>query len=243
MKILITNDDGIDSPALEALEGSLGTSHEIWVFAPDRERSGQSHSITLRGPVRVKKRAERWFSCDGTPADCIIVGLKGGFVPLPDVIISGINLGPNLGTDTIYSGTVAGARQGAIMGIKSLALSSAVLRGPWDLQGPADWLAKNLVTLLEGLPDASFLNINFPSPLDPSAQVQEATLSKRVYHDKIESFLAPGSEHFCFVKGALGEEDPLEGNDWWAVNRGRISLTALSAQPIEYSSKLLEVRL
>lgn len=241
MKILITNDDGIDSPGLAALDDVLGARHELWFFAPDRERSGQSHAITLRGPIRVKSREERWFSCDGTPADCINIALKGNFVPVPDLVISGINLGPNLGTDTVYSGTVAGARQGAFQGIPSLSLSSASLRGPWDVTGAALWLSSRLDQLVSVLAPGQFLNLNFPSPLASEATGAWSGLCRRTYNDRVEKFLAPGKEHFCFLRGELGQDPPERGTDWHAVLSGSVSLTLMTAQPAALSQPVLEV--
>lgn len=232
MRLLITNDDGWESPGLQALVSALKPRHEVWVFAPDRERSGQSHSITLKGPIRVKEQAPQQYSCDGTPADCVILAVKTGFIPLPDVVLSGINLGPNLGTDLIYSGTVAAARQACLMGLPSLALSSANLRGPWDFPGAAEWLGLHLEELLRTQSPGAFWNLNFPVPVPPGTEFQRTVPAMREYHDRIESFLAPGKEHFCFYRGALREREPEEGTDWWAVNRGFVALSLLAAQPL-----------
>ncbi|TFG60697.1 MAG: 5'/3'-nucleotidase SurE, partial [Spirochaetales bacterium] len=105
MKILLTNDDGIQSPGLGALEDRLSSDHEIWVLAPDNERSGSSHAITLKGAVRMRNLSPRHISCNGTPADCVLYGLLGVLPERPDIVLSGINIGHNLGTDIVYSGT------------------------------------------------------------------------------------------------------------------------------------------
>ena len=110
MRILLTNDDGIGAAGLAALEAAFGSRHEVWVVAPDGERSGTSHAIHLQGPVRIRHEGERRFSCSGTPADCVFLGLRGDFLPSIDAVLSGINHGPNLGTDVVYSGTCAAAR-------------------------------------------------------------------------------------------------------------------------------------
>ena len=113
MRVLIANDDGVFSPGLEAVRAALAPDHEVWVVAPDGERSAMSHYITIKGPVAVREISERVYSCSGSPADCVIVGLLEVLPELPDVVVSGINIGPNLGTDVIYSGTAAAARQAA----------------------------------------------------------------------------------------------------------------------------------
>lgn len=229
MVILLTNDDGIDSPSFPALEQAF-SDHEVYVVAPDRERSGQSHAITLKGPLRLKELAPRRWRCDGTPADCVLLALKGDFVPKPDLILSGLNLGPNLGTDLIYSGTAAAARQASLYEIPALAGSLAQARGPWDPQPAAHWLKDHLEELLALWRPGTFLNLNFPVGV-ALRDWRPATLGRRLYLDRIESFLAPGHEHYCFVRGALGDLPPEEGSDIWTVNRGLVSVSLVMNHP------------
>jgi 5'-nucleotidase len=128
MRLLLTNDDGIHSDGIQALIRGLEGAHEVWVVAPSVEASGGSHSITLHDVLKIRRLSDRRFSCRGTPADCVMVALLG-LVPADiDLVISGINHGPNLGTDILYSGTAAGARQGALMGVPSVALSVEIGR-------------------------------------------------------------------------------------------------------------------
>ena len=132
MRILLTNDDSIASEGIKALISALSPAHDVWVVAPETEKSGGSHSITLRDSVRVRMVGEQRFSCRGTPADCVMIAVLG-LVPRDiELVISGINHGPNLGTDILYSGTAAGARQSALMGIPSVALSIGAYVPPFD---------------------------------------------------------------------------------------------------------------
>jgi len=117
MRILLTNDDGYASDGIKALAVALGGEHEVWTLAPDSERSGMSHSMSLRQPLKIRKLAEREYCCSGTPADCVILASHGVLPFSPDVVVSGINRGPNLGTDLVYSGTAAAARQASMNGV------------------------------------------------------------------------------------------------------------------------------
>ena len=144
MKILLTNDDGVGSDGIRALIGVLSPVHDVWVVAPETEKSGGSHSITLRDSIRVRRLGDRLFSCRGTTADCVMVSVLGLVPAGIELVISGINHGPNLGTDILYSGTAAGARQGALMGIPSVALSTARYAPPFDFIAGAEFAARNL---------------------------------------------------------------------------------------------------
>jgi len=125
-RVLITNDDGIDAPGLAVLEAVAATlAGEVWVVAPEHDQSGVSHSISLHGPLRVRRRDERRFGVAGTPADCVIVGLRQVMPVPPDLVLSGINRGANLGVETVFSGTVGGAMAGLLFGVPSIALSQA----------------------------------------------------------------------------------------------------------------------
>jgi len=123
MNILITNDDGIESEGLKTLARVLSRDHRIMIVAPDGERSGKSHSISLGEPVRMRRMGENALACGGTPADCVLFSILGAVPEKPDIVVSGINRGPNLGTDIIYSGTAAAARQAALMGYAAVAVS------------------------------------------------------------------------------------------------------------------------
>jgi len=162
MKILLTNDDGYSSEGILALERALGTDHEVWTMAPDSERSGMSHSMSLRHPLKIRKLADRRYSCSGTPADCVILAAHGVIPFVPDVVVSGINRGPNLGTDLIYSGTAAAARQATLNGIPGIAVSLATYTGPFRYDALANLVADRLDYLVSLWAPDVFVNLNAP---------------------------------------------------------------------------------
>src|SRR6056297_1026489 len=184
MRILISNNDGISSTGLLTLKEELDRDHEVWVSAPDKERSGTSHSITLREPVRFHKVGERMFSCNGTPADTVLYGLLGAIPIKPDVVLSGINMGPNLGTDIIYSGTAAAARQGALVGIPGIAVSVAPLKAPFPFREAAVFMRRNLELFLELWNPDHFINVNFPVGTGKEYEVEITHPSRRIYSDR-----------------------------------------------------------
>ncbi len=234
MRILISNDDGIESPGLLALVQELENEHEVWVTAPDRERSGMSHSITLRDPVRFRQVDTRRFACDGTPADTVLYALLGAIPMQPDIIISGINRGPNLGTDIIYSGTAAAARQGALVGLPSIAVSVAPLKPPFPFEKAARFVRNNIELLLELWSSDHFININFPPP---SVQVNDVAIthpSRRIYSDKAESFQSPNGDIYYFLTGDSIHAEEEEGSDWNAVQAGKISISPVYLHPMNH---------
>ena len=149
MKILLTNDDGIMSEGLQVLVSVLEKEHEVWVVAPDRNRSAVSHSILMDIPLKIKKKAKRQYACSGVPVDCVVHGVRAILKGNPDCIISGINHGANLGTDILFSGTAAAARQGALYGIPSIALSLQSETGTYDFWHLADFVLKHLENILK----------------------------------------------------------------------------------------------
>ena len=231
MRILLTNDDGIDSPGLTALELALGDIHEVWVCAPDGERSGTSHGIQIKGPVRVRRKGIRRFDCGGTPADCVFLAHRGTFIPAFDAVVSGINRGPNLGTDSIYSGTCAAARQAVLLGIPGLAVSLVSMTAPWDYGPGAALVASSLESLLSIAPEGHFLNLNLPAvPVHPFLY-QEGAPCVRRYRDKVVEFTDPSRDLWCWVAGELTPEEPGTGTDADLVARGIASYSCLPAQP------------
>ncbi len=144
MKVLLTNDDGITSSGLKIIEKVLSTKHDVTVVAPDSERSGYSNSLTLGKKLIIEKINSSRYKCNGTPADCIHRTLLGAVHFIPDIVVSGINIGPNLGTDLIYSGTAAGARQAALMGIPGIAVSTAAFSEPYNFETAADFVLKHI---------------------------------------------------------------------------------------------------
>src|SRR5215467_5916858 len=167
MRILITNDDGIHSPGLAAcLEIARALSDEIWIVAPEIDQSGVSHSLSLNDPLRLREVGERHYAVKGTPTDCVIMGARHLLPEPPDLVLSGVNRGRNAAEDVLYSGTVAGAKEAAVLGIPSFALSQAYSSA--NRQNPkyetAILYAPNIVrrVLAEGMPKDVFVNINFP---------------------------------------------------------------------------------
>ena len=236
MRILLTNDDGIRSDGIKALLHALDASHEVWVVAPEAEKSGGSHSITLHDALKVRKIRERQFSCRGTPADCVMIALLG-LVPGPvDLVISGINYGPNLGTDILFSGTAAGARQGALMGVASVALSVGAYRAPWDFAAAAAFAARNLDNFKTLGTDDHFLNINFPVTGTNGAETVVTFPSRRIYRMELHTYDAPDGDRYCFVGGAIPEAHPEEGSDCMVVSQGRISISPIHAHPRNWAT-------
>lgn len=160
--ILVTNDDGYEAKGIAVLVEALASLGEVWMVAPDRERSGVSHAITLTRPLRVREAGARRFVADGTPTDCVFLGVHALMPRKPDLVVSGINHGPNLGDDVTYSGTVAGAMEGTIMGVPSVAVSLAA-RPPMVFEPAAAFaVAVCRHVLAHGLPARSLLNVNVP---------------------------------------------------------------------------------
>lgn len=236
MRILLTNDDGIDSPGLRELAAGLDGEHEVWIVAPEGNRSGSSHSITLGAAVRFRRIGEREFASAGSPADCVLYGLLG-VVPVDvDIVLSGVNLGPNLGTDLVYSGTAAAARQGAFMRRPSVALSVCSYAAPFHLQAPVRFVVQNLSLFRELWSEDHFLNINFPNgPAAASPLVTHP--ARRIYRDQLVRFDVPPPRQgdvYCLLGGALPEATHEPGSDYWAIEARRISLSPIVIHPANH---------
>ena len=235
MEILVTNDDGIQADGIRALSEALAPLGRISIMAPDREQSAASHALTLHRPLRVRKIAERVLSVDGTPTDSVLLGVHGFLKHKPDLVVSGINHGPNMGSDVMYSGTVAAASEGAFLGIPAVAVSLAAW-GPTDF-GPAAKVAHNLVrSLIErGLPERMCLNVNVPAiPFEQIRGLKITRLGKRVYRDVIVEKTDPRGKLYYWIGG----EDPTwehdETSDFTAVEEGYVSVTPLSFELTDY---------
>lgn len=235
MKILLTNDDGVRADGLAILASRLQDLAEVWVVAPDRERSAISHAFTLHQPLRVDQVAPRWFATSGTPADCVYLGLldlcKG-----PDLVLSGINHGYNLGSDIFYSGTVAGAVEAALRGVPALAVSMGA--GPGADFAPAAELVHALVQAIaaEGLPAQTLLNVNVPGPRDrpgvfdgkpATLECHYTRLGKRLYRDSVEKRTDPRGGSYYWIGGSAAPLDDPPGTDVHAIRHGVASVTPL----------------
>ena len=237
MLILLTNDDGIHSKGLTTLRECLLKHHEVYVIAPERERTCVGHAITLHKPLRMKALDDRMFASNGTPVDCILLGLKMLLSQAPDFIISGINKGPNMGQDINYSGTVAAAKEGAFLGIPSLAVSIDA-RKDYRFAGAAK-IIEDIIDLLKGTAclDRTFLNINIPNiPYENIKDFMVTRLGKRVYNDAIVERIDPRGGRYYWIGGNSHSFDLIEGTDFYAVENGYVSITPLDVDVISDSS-------
>jgi 5'-nucleotidase len=247
MIILISNDDGIHSEGLHALEEALARIGEIYTVAPDREQNAVSHSLTLHRPLRIEEISPRRFAVNGTPTDCVNLAVKG-FLPIrPQLVVSGINKGANLGDDITYSGTVSAAIEGSLLGIPSIAVS-LVSRGPAYYFGPAAEFAATLAAevIAQGMPPDTLLNVNVPNlPHEAIKGYRLTRQGKRHYGEKIEARIDPRGRKYYWIGGDDLGFDPAEGTDCVAVHEGFISVTPLHVDLTNYRSlqELRELRL
>lgn len=227
MRILISNDDGYLAPGLQALASAVGAVAEVTVVAPDRDRSGASHSLTLRQPLRVQRARNGFFYVDGTPTDCVHLAITGLMEQEPDMVISGINRGPNLGDDVLYSGTVAAAMEGRWLGFPALAVSLAGTR-PTHYETAAA-IVVEMVEAMRELPPETILNINVPDVPLPQIKGTRATrLGNRHKSEPAVRDTDPGGETIYWVGPPGHEQDAGEGTDFDAVRRSIVSVTPLT---------------
>lgn len=232
MKILLTNDDGVRADGLAMLASRLSDLAEIYVVAPDRERSCQSHAFTLHEPLRVVEVAPHWFSVSGTPADCVYLGVLE-LCPRPDLVISGINHGYNLGADIFYSGTVAGAIEAALRGVPAIAVSMGY--GPGADFSTAARLCHALAqaAMRTGLPRQTVLNINVPGrehhdETAPKDSFMWTRLGQRSYREHVDSRSDPRGNTYYWIGGPPEPCDDPPGTDSYAVHHGIPSVTPIN---------------
>ncbi len=229
MKMLVTNDDGIAAPGIKALAEALKELGDVTVVAPDRERSAVGHSLTLHSPLRVFELRDGWYAVDGTPTDCVNMGIHSLLPYKPDLVVSGINHGGNMGDDITYSGTVAAAMEANLMGIPALAVSLATF-GPTGHFSDAARVAVHVVReiLRQGLPTDTFLNLNVPNlPYGDIKPIRITRQGKRSFVGKIVDKTDPRGRKYYWI----GSEEPSflddEGTDFNAVGNGHASITPL----------------
>ncbi len=242
MNILLTNDDGYDRQGISLLARELGRDHSVCIVAPDGNRSGYAHGFTLHDPVRFKRVAESVWSCSGTPADCVSITSHGIFGFEPDLLISGINYGPNLGTDIIYSGTAAAAREGALKGIPSVAVSLARREPPYDFARSVSFIGENLDKFLALWDRNHFLNINIPPVLRDPAEIRITSPCLRKYIDSYQVFTDPRGDLYTFMDGDIDVSHPEEGSDLEAVEEGCVSLSPIAIHPENNRQVIREYR-
>lgn len=234
-RVLLANDDGIQAPGLRLLERILRKeAREVWVVAPESEQSAASHSLTMRRPLYVRKVGRRRFTVDGTPTDCILLAIHQVMKKHPpDVVISGINRGGNLGEDATYSGTVAAAREGTMLGFPSIAFSQLYEEGcPVFWETAEGWASEVLRRLLTaGWPPAVLINVNFPAvPAAEVTGIEITHLGRRKIGGSMVSGEDPRGQRYFWIGGGRREERGREGTDLEAVHRGAISITPLSLE-------------
>jgi len=227
MKILVSNDDGYLAPGLIALVEALSPIAEIIVVAPDSNRSGSSNSLTLDRPLSVYRAANGFYFVNGTPSDCVHVALTGGLSFKPDLIVSGINQGQNMGDDTLYSGTVAAATEGFLFGIPAIAFSQ-VEKG-WAHIDAAARVAREFVERdLNMLQTPFLLNVNIPNlPYEQIKGIQATRLGKRHESEAVIKTADPHGREIFWIGPAGKAKDAGEGTDFHAVINGFVSVTPL----------------
>ena len=235
MAILLSNDDGVASEGLKALQEKLASLDEVWVVAPDRDQSAVSHSLTLQRPLRIEQLGPRTFAVDGTPTDCVNLAINGILRERPRLVISGINRGANLGDDITYSGTVSAAMEGTLLGVPGIAVS-LVGTDQFDFAAAADFTSRLATRLLrDSLPPDTLLNVNVP-PL-PAAEIKGFALTrqgKRRYGDAIVEKVDPRGKKYYWIGGGSLDFVDAEGTDFSAVHRGLISITPLHLDLTNY---------
>lgn len=236
MKILLSNDDGYLAPGLNILADHLSNIAEITVVAPERNRSGASNSLTLDRPLSVKQASNGFYYVNGTPTDCVHIALTGLMQEMPDMVISGINDGANMGDDTLYSGTVAAATEGYLLGIPSFAVSMSQHQALYF-----ETAAQIVVDLVKKYSQSAFsqptlLNINVPDlPVDEIKGKQVTRLGKRHKAEPVIQLQTPRGETVYWVGAAGQPNDGGEGTDFYAVEQGYVSISPIQVDLTKHS--------
>jgi len=232
--ILVSNDDGYFSPGIEALVAALRSLAEVTVVAPERDRSGASNSLTLDRPLQLRRAPNGFWFVNGTPSDCVHLAVTGMLDVAPDMVVSGINLGANMGDDTIYSGTVAAAMEGYLLGVPSLAVS-LVSKNPSSFEAAAAVAAQLVARAKEQPLGRVLLNVNVPDlPLSQIKGVQVTRLGRRHKAEPVIRSTNPRGEVVYWVGPAGKAADAGEGTDFFAVELGYVSVTPLQIDLTDY---------
>lgn len=236
-RILVTNDDGVTSEGIHALAGALRPLGDVLVVAPHQESSAIGHALTLRRPLRLERVGDEVYTVDGTPTDCVNLGvavlLQG---QLPDLVVSGINTGWNLGDDVTYSGTVAGALEGALLGIPAIAVSLQRTRDYIFDFAPSAQAAAQLAELVlaHGLPERTFLNVNVPRGVP--AGFRRTVQGKRNHVTRIAERVDPRGKTYYWIEEGVDEWESHDRSDYLAVRDGYISVTPLQPDMTAHSA-------
>lgn len=238
MKFLISNDDGIEAKGIRVLAECMRSLGNVTIVAPDQNRSGASNSLTLDGPIKIKEIAERTYRVNGTPTDCVHIALTGLLDRDPDIVVSGINAGANLGDDVIYSGTVAAAMEGRFLGYPAVAVSLVFGEGKhhYETAGEA---ARRIVMQLrkDPLPADTILNVNVPDcPWDEIKGFEVTRLGHRHRAEPVIRTTSPRGEELYWIGPAGAEQDAGTGTDFDAVRRKYISITPIHVDLTRYQA-------
>lgn len=241
MNILISNDDGYLAPGIIALADALSSFADITVVAPDSNRSGSSNSLTLERPLSVEQAANGFYFVNGTPSDCVHIALTGLLSSTPDLIVSGINQGQNMGDDTLYSGTVAAATEGYLFGIPAIAFSQ-VERGWIEIDAAAKVAREIVMRQFDKLPKPYLLNVNIPNrPYDQLGRPVATRLGKRHASEPVHKLTDPFGKNMFWIGAAGKVRDASEGTDFHATEQGLISITPLQID-LTHSKQLQSLR-
>ena len=235
LTILVTNDDGFRSEGIRALADALASIGDATIVAPVDEASAIGHALTLRRPLRLERISARVYGVDGTPTDCVNVAVTQVFKRLPDFVVSGINKGWNLGDDVTYSGTVAGALEGALLGVPSLAVSLRATSGQYDFSHAAQAVATLVEAVLRRpLPPQTFLNVNVPkgTPKGLRATVQ----ARRNHITSVAERHDPKGRPYFWIEEGQNEWQPHDRSDFQAVRDGYVSVTPLHPDLTAYDA-------
>ncbi len=232
-RVLVSNDDGVHAPGLKLLEAVLAPlAGEVWVVAPETEQSATSHSLTLRRPLRIRKLSDHRFAIDGTPTDSVLMGINEIMKETPpDLVISGINRGGNLGEDVTYSGTVAAAMEGTLLGVPSIALSQVTTDGhPVKWATAEKWAGRVLKKLTaEPWPAGVLINVNFPDLTAAKVTGIEITRQgRRKIGSELVRGIDPRGDPYYWIGAQRRQVHGRRGNDFEAVKRGAVSVTPLT---------------
>ena len=241
MKILISNDDGYLAPGLRALADALAPMADITVVAPDSNRSGSSNSLTLDRPLSVYRADNGFYFINGTPSDCVHIALTGLLDFKPDLVVSGINQGQNMGDDTLYSGTVAAATEGYLFGLPSIAFSQ-VVKG-WEHLDTAARMAREIVErYVDALQKPYLLNVNIPNlPYEALKGIRATRLGKRHESEPVIRMQDPQGREIYWIGPAGQAKDAGEGTDFHATTEGYVSITPLQVD-LTHSAQLSQLK-
>src|SRR6187401_797532 len=236
-RILVTNDDGVHSPGIRLLAETLAPFGDVTIVAPIQEASAIGHALTLRRPLRIETIGPRVFAIDGTPTDCVNIALTHVLGQKPDLIVSGINKGWNIGDDVTYSGTVSGALEGALLGIPAIAVSTQNFHRRNEFEfGPSARAAATIAELAleRGMPKFIFLNINVPYGLNKGFRV--TVQAKRNHITVVDERIDPRKRPYYWIEEGENEWEPHDRSDYQAVRDGYISITPLQPDMTAYNA-------